>query len=310
MYAPKTNRFYSETFYVTPKACTLLAFAKIRSTTVGINARTSVTADEEGVCRLSVFNGGTMQRVDVDQAIAMRKSGMTLDQIGNHFGFTREWARKLVGHIKRIPRCRKCKKPCDAEKCESCSRSKWQIALENSYTVSKSGCWEWQGAINNQGYGLLATPFTRLAHRAAYFTKFPQADRSLCVCHKCDNPRCINTDHHFLGTQADNLNDMRQKGRSRAKQLSADQKAVIIELGKSKLLLKEICSKLGHSCCTVRKVLRDAQLRVPRKRTKITKQMRLQWHQLRSRGVLVKAIAAEFNVDLSIVSVELNHPTV
>lgn len=56
MLFPKSNRIYSETIYVTPRACMLLAFAKRRSTSVGINARTPVTAGEEGVCGLSVFS--------------------------------------------------------------------------------------------------------------------------------------------------------------------------------------------------------------------------------------------------------------
>src|SRR5438034_5336909 len=77
-------------------------------------------------------------------------------------------------------------------------------------------CWLWTGSIRPDGRGW--TTFGRergiiLAHRLAWeLTNGPIPD-GIAVCHHCDNPRCVRPDHLFLGTQRDNLRDMRKKGR-------------------------------------------------------------------------------------------------
>lgn len=94
-----------------------------------------------------------------------------------------------------------------------------------------SGCWEWTGFRNLRGYGI--TQFRSrqwLAHRLAYLlAKGSPGD--LCVCHHCDFPPCCNPDHLFLGDQADNIRDMRRKGRgrTRAKRGSENHMAILTE---------------------------------------------------------------------------------
>lgn len=78
-------------------------------------------------------------------------------------------------------------------------------------------CWTWQGSLNNKGYGKIQTLIAGVwkvsyAHRVAWFLgtgKWPDAK----VLHKCDNPPCVRFDHLFLGSQKDNMQDAKSKGR-------------------------------------------------------------------------------------------------
>lgn len=84
--------------------------------------------------------------------------------------------------------------------------------------VTKSeGCWLWAGKRLPRGYGIVSVTHTttRLAHRVAYQLTYGDFDNSLKVLHKCDNPPCVNPEHLFLGTDADNVHDMDKKGRRR-----------------------------------------------------------------------------------------------
>jgi len=79
-----------------------------------------------------------------------------------------------------------------------------------------TGCWNWQGSINTGGYGTIAIRRkTRTLHRLNYERLVGEIPKGICVLHKCDNPRCCNPEHLFLGTQADNIRDMHEKGRAR-----------------------------------------------------------------------------------------------
>lgn len=78
----------------------------------------------------------------------------------------------------------------------------------------KNGCWEWQLSLNG-GYGQFAVAGKMYAaHRLAYeiYTK-KAIPKNMCVCHTCDNPKCINPDHLFLGNSQDNIDDKVVKGR-------------------------------------------------------------------------------------------------
>jgi hypothetical protein len=83
---------------------------------------------------------------------------------------------------------------------------------------SPDSCWEWKGARNKLGYGILGRHADGkhthwLAHRFHWHNEIGPIPEGMCVLHKCDNPPCVNLDHLFLGTRIDNSNDKVSKGR-------------------------------------------------------------------------------------------------
>lgn len=80
--------------------------------------------------------------------------------------------------------------------------------------VFGNGCWTWAGPCHPSGHGRTTVdgrPW--YAHRRAWTLTNGPIPSGLCVCHKCDNPPCVRPDHLFLGTVADNNQDMWRKGR-------------------------------------------------------------------------------------------------
>jgi hypothetical protein len=77
----------------------------------------------------------------------------------------------------------------------------------------KDGCWEWKKLLDKKGYGLITVKNkTIYAHRfSALIAGLHITDKF--VCHKCDNPKCVNPDHLFVGTLQDNKNDEISKNR-------------------------------------------------------------------------------------------------
>lgn len=79
------------------------------------------------------------------------------------------------------------------------------------------GCWLWALVPSKAGYGMFVCgrKWKMLSHRAAWLLATGEDPGRSFVCHRCDNPRCVNPNHLFLGTHTDNMRDMIAKGRNR-----------------------------------------------------------------------------------------------
>lgn len=78
-------------------------------------------------------------------------------------------------------------------------------------------CWRWDASVvQGKGYGQFKLDGKMLhAHRLAYELIHGPIPGAMHVCHRCDNPSCVNPDHLFVGSAMDNVRDCMEKGRRR-----------------------------------------------------------------------------------------------
>lgn len=143
--------------------------------------------------------------------------------------------------------------------------SKIVSSFQSKYKADETtGCWTWTASTAGKGYGQLRIPGTRrniYAHRFSYELHHGPIPTGLLVCHTCDNPRCVNPKHLFLGTEEANLQDMAAKDRhlygERNNQHKLTEKQVheIHDIAATGATQREIANMYGIGQMTVCRIL-------------------------------------------------------
>lgn len=139
-----------------------------------------------------------------------------------------------------------------------------QERFESKITKQETGCWLWNAARRASGYGVFSyngKPVT--ASRVSYILYNGQDPGQLHVLHKCDNRLCVNPDHLFLGTNKDNVEDRKSKGRpaGRYSGLTREQFIEVQNLIEQNpnVSLREIARKSGFGRSTVQRIAKGTQ---------------------------------------------------
>lgn len=125
-----------------------------------------------------------------------------------------------------------------------------RYTILNRTVVSARGCWEWQGA-NTRGYGTIMRGRKLIrVHRLSYELWCGAIPEGMVMRHKCDNPCCVNPNHLVSGTQAENLQDIRDRGRFARTKLTAGQ---VSEIRGSKESTEKLADKFSVGVLAIRR---------------------------------------------------------
>jgi hypothetical protein len=116
------------------------------------------------------------------------------------------------------------------------SRTRWGTPIDRFWSLVRKGhpdrCWPWAGDIQAYGYGRFYWEGRQqIASRVMWQIINGHLEEGDCVCHKCDNPRCVNPSHLFVGTKGDNNRDKCAKGRDKSPYGMAHSRAKLTDDG-------------------------------------------------------------------------------
>lgn len=124
-------------------------------------------------------------------------------------------------------------------------------------TKKDSGCWEFEIASNSKTV-IYGTYKGKRAHRVSWEMVNGPIPEGMIICHKCDNPPCVNPDHLFVGTHRDNFNDMVSKNRQAFRVLTEEEKREIYSLyyGYTGLRQRHLAEYFNVSLDAIKRVTR------------------------------------------------------
>lgn len=130
------------------------------------------------------------------------------------------------------------------------------------WVVTESGCWEALGSRYPFGYVAMTNGTLQGAHRVAYTAWIGPIPKGLQVNHHCDNPPCINPEHLYAGSKADNAKDRADRMRHPNHVLTTKDKSAIVKAYEEGLLTHSMLGEVyGVSRSRVGTVLREGRLK-------------------------------------------------
>ena len=140
-----------------------------------------------------------------------------------------------------------------------------------------NACWNWTGSLNKNGYGRFTFDGARHpAHRFAYSRLRGAIPTGMVVCHTCDNRRCVNPAHLWIGTQKENMQDCVRKGRlfaqlypeqwsgekhGQAKLTNAQVEEIRVRYAQGNIFQRELATEYGVSRSEIGNIVRGENWR-------------------------------------------------